>query len=56
MTFVLIEEQVLLVDSDTQIEKAKTALREASLAEAKVWVGDPDEDDGAYLNGQVLFA
>ena len=43
-------------DTGAEIEAACAALRDAGLASAPVYAGDPDGAGDAYKNGNVLFA
>lgn len=57
-TFIFIDDETtFLTDTEEQIAEAKDAMREAGLAEAEVWSGDPDDEHSeSVLTGQILFA
>lgn len=49
------EADVYPIDTPDELAAAREALHEAGLAEAPVYVGDPDSSN-TYQNGQVVFA
>ena len=44
------------VDTVEEVAEAQAAMREAGLASAPVYVGEPDGLGDSYPNGQVVFA
>jgi len=54
MTFIIIDEQVFATDTAEEIAAAKAALRDAGLASAPVYVGEPDGLGDSHKNGQIL--
>jgi hypothetical protein len=55
-TYIVIEENVYLTNTAEEIAEAQAALRDAGLASAPVYVGEPDGLGESYRNGQVLWA
>jgi len=55
MCYVVIDEEVYTLATDSDYVEAKAALGEAGLVSTPVYVGDPDDPD-SYANGQILFA
>ena len=54
-TFICINDETYLTDTDKQIAAARKALMVAGLESAPVWAGHPDCPD-SYRNGDVLWA
>lgn len=55
-TYIVIEDNTYPTNTLEEIEEAQAALREAGLAEAPVYAGEPDGLGDSYRNGQVLTA
>jgi hypothetical protein len=55
-TYIVISEETYLTDTDEEIAAARQALRDAGLAEAEVFAGEPDGSGDSYRNGAKLFA
>lgn len=55
MSFIVIDDDVSLVDTEAEIQAAQEAMRQAGRMEARVYVGDPSSPE-TYPNGQILFA
>lgn len=57
MSYILIHDEPWTIDTAEEIAAAMQAMTDAGMAEAEVWVGDPDGQEGdTYKNGQKLFA
>ena len=55
MSFILIDDEIWMLETAADVLAAKVALRQAGLTEARVFVGDPESPE-TYPNGQILFA
>lgn len=55
-SFILIGSDSYPVDTLAEIDEAAIALRDAGLAEARVWHGDPDDPDAYEDSVQRIYA
>lgn len=56
MAYIMINDEVFVVDTDEQVEEAKLVLLSEGIDSADVHVGEPDGLGDSYKNGSKVFA